>query len=176
MKPLTNLFLKVTLQAALLYGLAMIVLALIGGDTLEPANILISALIFGAVLAAILVFWQQDRLKKMGIEEIREEHLRARQQRTITSRISTEELVARLKKDGELGLSGLEEDENGLRFNTRMTQTSWGEKIAIEFGPAEKGEREITVTSRPRFALTLLDYGKNYENLERIEKMIRRKR
>ncbi|MCB0624064.1 MAG: hypothetical protein KDC43_09180, partial [Saprospiraceae bacterium] len=92
MKPLTNLFLKVTLQAALLYGLAMIVLALIGGDTLEPVNILISALIFGAVLAAILVFWQQDRLKKMGIEEIREEHLRARQQRTITSRISTEEL------------------------------------------------------------------------------------
>ena len=49
-----------------------------------------------------------------------------------------------------------------------MTFRSFGEMILISVVAARENGAELTIQSKPRFSDTTADYGKNYENVERI--------
>ena len=55
-----------------------------------------------------------------------------------------------------------------IKANTGVTFRTWGEKIAITAAPSDSDGTELTIESKPRFSGTTIDYGKSYENVERI--------
>ncbi len=55
-----------------------------------------------------------------------------------------------------------------IKAKTRVTFRTWGENIAITAVPSGRDGAELTIESKPRFSGTTIDYGKSYENVERI--------
>ena len=55
-----------------------------------------------------------------------------------------------------------------VEAKTGMTFRTFGENIAITAAPSGPDSAELTIESKPRFSGTTVDYGKSYENVERI--------
>jgi hypothetical protein len=55
-----------------------------------------------------------------------------------------------------------------IKAKTRVTFRTFGENIAITAVPSGTDSAELTIQSKPRFSGTTIDYGKSYENVERI--------
>jgi len=55
-----------------------------------------------------------------------------------------------------------------IKAKTRVTFRTWGESIAITAVPSGSDGAELIIESKPRFSGTTIDYGKSYENVERI--------
>jgi hypothetical protein len=54
-----------------------------------------------------------------------------------------------------------------LTARSGMTATSWGEQVTIEARPGPAGTA-LRIQSRPSMKLTLIDYGRNADNVRRI--------
>jgi hypothetical protein len=59
-------------------------------------------------------------------------------------------------------------DRLAVKAKTRLSWKSFGEEITLYFEPSAKGRVRISVTSQPLFERTLVDYGKNRENLRLV--------
>lgn len=55
-----------------------------------------------------------------------------------------------------------------IKAKTRVTFRTFGENIAITAIPSGTDDAKLTIESKPRFSGTTIDYGKSYENVERI--------
>jgi hypothetical protein len=49
-----------------------------------------------------------------------------------------------------------------------VTFRTFGDKITIHADPTDGHGAQLTIESKPRFSGTTVDYGKSYENVERI--------
>jgi hypothetical protein len=49
-----------------------------------------------------------------------------------------------------------------------MNLRTWGDKLSVTLTPIDEHSVRARVESRPRLASTLVDYGKSFENVERI--------
>jgi hypothetical protein len=64
--------------------------------------------------------------------------------------------------------------EDGVIYGrTKRSWTSFGEDIVIAVNPLNATRTRVKITSRPRLRYTLLDYGKNYRNIEAITHAIK---
>lgn len=62
-----------------------------------------------------------------------------------------------------------------LRARTGMTWKSFGEKIMLTVSPAGKNLCKVTASSEPVIWTTIVDYGKNIENIRSIHDSLRRR-
>jgi hypothetical protein len=60
-----------------------------------------------------------------------------------------------------------------VALSTPMSLRSWGERVVIAAGPEEGGSTPVTITSRPQLRVTLVDGGRNADNVERLETWLR---
>lgn len=67
----------------------------------------------------------------------------------------------------QIGASITHEDSatRSIRAQLAMSVWSWGEVVEITIKSVKEEESEITVESRSRFPLTLVDWGKNKRNI-----------
>jgi len=63
------------------------------------------------------------------------------------------------QQDKELGV---------IQARTGTTWKSWGEKIMLTVSSADVDTCKVTISSKPALGTTLVDYGKNVENLRSI--------
>ena len=70
----------------------------------------------------------------------------------------------------ESGAGILEKNSNRDAIAARSPSSwkSWSEDIRVEIADIGAGRSKIIVSSRPSVKTTLVDYGKNYENVERL--------
>ena len=50
---------------------------------------------------------------------------------------------------------------------------SSGERVVVKVSRVESGMTCVTMSSEPLLPITLIDFGKNWRNLERLEKLLR---
>lgn len=124
-------------------------------------------------MSLALVPFHRYRLKKNGIQEITDENVGASQKKSVKSKFNKSELIQKLKIDPIIGKMKMTETENGILLETGMTWKSWREKSKINLKDYEGNDFEYQITSRPRLKITLVDYGKNIENSNRIENLIK---
>ena len=55
-----------------------------------------------------------------------------------------------------------------IEARTGISMRTFGEVIEVSVEATDSGKSRLTVESRPRFSGTTIDYGKSYENVERI--------
>ena len=173
MKPITKLYLKVFLLSGPPYGLLMLGFDLVDGNEIKLWKLLFMAFFFGISMSLILVSFHRYRLKKNGIQEITHENLEVSQPKKIKSVLNKEELIKKLKMDRIIGKMKITEIENGILLKTGMTWKSWGEEINITIKSDNVSNFEYKVSSRSKLKITLLDYSKNIENVNRIENLIK---
>lgn len=173
MKPLTKLYLKTFLVLGIPYGLFMVGSDLVEGKGFSLWKFLFLTSFFGITMSLILVSFHRYRLKKNGIQEITEENLGVSQTKNLQSKLNKKELIEKLKTDPIIGKMKMTEIENGILIKSGMTWKSWGEVIKIILSFNRGDDFEYQVSSRPKLKTTLFDYGKNLENVNRIENVLK---
>ena len=66
----------------------------------------------------------------------------------------------------------IKKTDTGLRLSTRMSMKSWGEIVYVDIIPAEENKIKITITSKPKIKTTIVDLGKNLENVNLLSKLL----
>lgn len=165
MMPSTKLFLLSFLLTASAYALILIIYDLISGNESSFWEYLIMPFISGLFMALMIVSFQKSKLKNDGDLAITETKI-------VKSTLTIEALLKRLKTDSKLGKMKVKEIENGVLLVSGITWKSWGENIQITLETDEDFEFVYHLSSSPRLKTTLIDYGKNLENINRIEKVL----
>ncbi len=173
MKPIAKLYLKTFLLTGILFGLIMLGFDLTDGDGSRIWKLLLMAFFFGTIMSLILVSFHRYRLKKNGVQEFTDDNVGVHQKRNLRTRLNKEEIIQRLKADPVIGKMKMTEIESGIVLKAGMSWKSWGEEIKITLKANEATDLEYQVSSSPRLKTTIVDYGKNIENINRIESLIK---
>jgi len=128
---------------------------------------------FGITMSLTLVSFHRYRLKKNGVQEITNDNVGVNQSRNLKTGLNKTDLINKLKTDPLIGKMTMKEIENGILLKSRMTWKSWGEEIKIILKTENETDFEYQISSSPKLKTTLVDYGKNLENINRIESAIK---
>ena len=173
MKPIAKLYLKTFLLTGIPYGLIMLGFDLADGDGFRLWRYIFMTLFFGITMSLILVSFHKYRLKKNGIQEISNDNVGVNQSRNLKARLNKTDLIKKLKSDPIIGKMEMTEIENGVLLKSGVTWKSWGEEIKIIQKTNNETDFEYQISSSPRLKTTFVDYGKNLENINRIENVIK---
>lgn len=173
MKPLTKLYLKTFLFTGIPYGLIMMGFDLLDGNGFKLWKFLFLTFFFGISMSLTLVFFHKYRLKKNGVRELTDENLGVTQTKEIKTKLRMTELMDKLKKDPIIGKMKMTETDNGITLKTGMTWKSWGEEIKIVRKSETDSDFEYQISSSSKLKTTIVDYGQNIQNLNRIENVIK---
>ncbi len=172
MKVIAKLFLRTFLFLGIPYVLFTLGFALVEGDEFQFWRIFFLTFFFGFTMSLFMVAFHVYVLEKSGIQEFSDETLDVNQSKNIISDLNKSELIKRLRSDPIIGKMKIEETENGVIIKTGMSWKSWGEEIKIVPEYHSGVDCEYHISSSPRWKLTLVDFGKNYENITRIEQLL----
>jgi hypothetical protein len=124
-------------------------------------------------MALFLTYLHKRELRKRGILEFTDENLNVNQQTEIISDLSINDLIDKLKNDSNFKKMNVEKTDNGFILKSGIKLTSWGEKIEITESKNENDKRILIISSKPRLITTVVDYGQNKENIDKINKLIK---
>ena len=88
--------------------------------------------------------------------------------------LSIEEAVSQLNK--KLEIKGWRRvlnsnSHDNIRFKIKTSFKSWGEILSIKISKVNSDKSNIEVTSKPILFTTLLDYGKNRKNVNKVKEV-----
>src|SRR3990170_5320048 len=135
MKPITLHYIKFFLITGFLFGLLTLVIDRMDGKDFNIWGLLFKAAFFGAFMSLAFVTLQIISLKRMGVKNITAEDLKVRQNKSVISTITKEELIQKLKADPYTSKMAIEEYENEIDIKSGMSLWSWGENIKIRVNP-----------------------------------------
>lgn len=173
MNAITKLYLKVFLLTGLPFGVGIMIFDALSGNGFSISKFIFLTIFFGIFMSISLVTLHINKLKKQGITEFDETNLAVRQKLKISSTISPEILKSSLEADSVLGKMQKKESNNGLILQSNVRWASWGDKIQIETKEIDNNEFEYTIKSEPKNNFTLVDYGTNYDNISRLERLLK---
>ncbi|MBM7702863.1 hypothetical protein [Metabacillus iocasae] len=61
-----------------------------------------------------------------------------------------------------------DEEKGFIEAKTGQTMESWGEIITIQLETVNEHETNVTITSKPSYSLTIVDYGVNALNVKQL--------
>lgn len=162
-----RLFLATSLPMGLLTGL----LLLLWMGPLESLLLgVLAALLFGLMMTAVLSVSQAVAGTQGGKVDA---NLDVRQTRTFPVLGSKDEVVQHTKAAFELlgvrSFDILDANAGVLAGHTAFSVKSFGERLHAVIKPGRE-VCEVTITSEPRLSTTLVDYGKNLQNIEAIQR------
>lgn len=172
MKPLTKLYLKIFFFTSIPYGLIMIGFDLLNGYGFQTWKYLLSASLFGMAMSFILGYFHKSSLKKNGMDEVSDNALGVTQTKVIRTELSKGDLINKLKANPKTGKMKMSATDDGIILKTSLSWKSWGEEIMIALKSKDDLGYEYQVSSKPKLSTTLVDYGKNLENINQIESVI----
>ena len=176
MKPLTKLYLKLFIVTGPPFAILMIIsnyLFLVDEDTsivYIVFQFILYSILFGGGMSFFLAKIYKNELRKNGKETI--ENTNVWFSKTIESDISIDILINKLKSDKFFSKSKITYTKTTINIKKRISFYSWGETINILFEKIENNPPVITITSKPGFPLTIIDYGVNQKNVEKIANLI----
>ena len=150
----------------------MLGLDYINGDEIIPIDSIKEALFIGAFVSFFLVLLQYRRLKQIGITEITSQNLRVEQSKTIESKITIEELISSISSSGSFKLVKLNDEEDVINFQSKMTGFAAGCAITIHINKLNNGIIEYNINSKPLLKTVLFDCGANITNINIISEFL----
>ncbi|MBI5739194.1 MAG: hypothetical protein HZA16_00605 [Nitrospirae bacterium] len=167
-----NRNLKIFLASGVPFGIfaAILFSSFYGTDAGLPGG-LISGLVFGFLMFIILGFLHSRAVKRiageksgeaMGTCHVRDIKLPLPYDRTFDLCIDSLKLIRRCRVQ--------EEDRSQGRITARssINWKTWGDTISFDITGINSENTAVKVTSRPTVRTTIVDYGKNLENVKRI--------
>lgn len=161
--------LKIFLYTGVPFGILMALVHTISDGLVEPVVWgLVSGTLFGLMMAFAIGFLQRNAVKKYGWAE---GEVPAVNQRRDVDIALTPDVAFELAERAVAALPAkvVTKDSStwSIQATTGMTLKSWGERLSVHVESRPAG-CVVRIGSRPRFTLTVADYGKNRVNVERI--------
>ncbi len=174
----TTLFNRVFIFSSVPYGLFWAVTGVLRG---KPAGSAIAVgialgVVFGLTMAAVIPAMHRWGLRRRGFDpESGDSGVDVRER--ITLPLTSHQALALCRSAVEQvpKASDVRVDAASATLEARVNGTwaSWGERIECRVTPAD-GATEVSIRSRPALRTTIVDYGKNRENVERIRAFLAR--
>ncbi len=160
-------FFKLFFASATPFALVMFAIALSNNSWQRALPLaLIFALLFGASFAQLITFIDYRRQKKNVVEKPDS----IVQQRRYHCALDAETLMAQLKENLTTRLDGQIVRQSGsdsLHATVGPSGKSLGEIIDIEI-TRHNGALQVTLCSKPKELIALVDFGKNRANIEQL--------
>lgn len=167
-----NRNLKIFLSNSIPFGAFMVILfsSLYGLNVGLPAG-LISGLIFGFLMFIILGFLHTRAVSKISGVPSRES-IRTFQDRNIKLQLPFERAfdlcIASLGVIRRCRVQEQDRSHGKIIAKSSVNWKTWGDTISFDITGTGNEETEVSVSSRPTSWSTIVDYGKNLENVEKI--------
>jgi len=172
MKPLTRLYIRAFLWTGLPFATAMAILNVYWGDAFDLRKFLFSFVFFGGLMSLILVGLHRYQLKRKGVDNLDDGALSVAQKTQIQTTLSREEIIDRLKRDPRIGKMVLKADGDMIELDSGATWRSWGERILLKIHQHDGNTLLVEIQSKPKVFTTVVDYGKNKDNVDLITELI----
>jgi ascorbate-specific PTS system EIIC-type component UlaA len=145
------------------------------GEWLES---ILVGLISGIIVAAVIGSMHKSTLRKVVSDNINLDKFKIKHSNTITLLAYEDELINFLKdrlkkKKWRLIQESENEEETVLKFRTPLNWKSWGEIVYIRLFTGWQSRLNMEITSIPIISTTMIDYGKNKNNVDLISKIIK---
>jgi len=173
-----NRNLKIFLATAIPFGISMAVLfSIIYGINAGLPFGLISGLIFGFIMFIILGFLHGRAVQKiagnrsgesMGTFHVQKIELRLPYDRVFDLCIRSLDLIGRCRVQEENRSKGMIIAKSSVNWKT------WGDTITFDITGTGNDGAAVKVSSRPTSWSTIVDYGKNLENVKTIVSFLER--
>lgn len=170
--PITKLYIKVFLLTGIPYGTLMFIFDWFDGQSFNPVKWFFMSVFFGMTMSVTLVSSHRYKLKMSGILDLTDKNLNTFQSKNITSEFPPEVVLQKLKTTPFTAKMQISEMTNGIMLTSGFSWKSWGEVIQIIPISQKDSGFAYQITSRPKVKATLVDYGKNLENIQLMEKII----
>jgi len=136
----------------------------------EKINIwkqVLQGVIFGGLMSWTTITAQKRAIRKHGKKELTEDDFRVSQCESIIKEISIQEIYKLLNSNETINKWKLEIRSSKIIGKTRISWSSWGEKIIIS-----DLKNNILIESKPVLKTTIFDNGKNRENVLLLKRVI----
>ena len=167
-----NRHLKIFLANGIPFGTFMgILLSSLYGLNIGLPGGLISGLVFGFLMFIILGFLHSRAVRKIS-GETSGESMDTFQARNIKLLVPFERAFDLcIESLGMISKCRVQEQDRSrgkIIARSSVNWKTWGDTISFEIAPSGSEATDVRVSSRPTSWSTIVDYGKNLENVERI--------
>ncbi len=169
--PQWRFFLGQALLNGGVFALIMTLFDLAAGDPVLVWKVLFYFLFFGLLMGYFYLAQTRAELRRLGISPDSPEAWKTHHRRTIVSTVAPAALRRML--EAEKWVRKIREEGEGIRLTTRPTARGWGERVELSVESLPDGSYRYELSSRPRLFPTMVDFGKNLENLQRLEAMLK---
>jgi len=165
-------YVKLFLNMGVPYALFMTLFDLFEGLDLSVWKFLFLFVFFGGTMSLTLGSMHISRLRKKGMTTIRAKDLNVVQRFNLHTILSINHIHDILLSDAQFGNMKMSILPDELQLRSKTSWFSWGEKIKIELLQNSDNQFEYAIQSRPIIWGTLVDGGKNFENVRRLEELL----
>jgi len=168
-KKYVKTFVTIGILAGVLFGLVM-------SRKMGFLNGLLAGIQFGSICAVLMAsvlipldYFMTRKLpaKALDVNQVREIQVDGALDETFQKCV---DLLKRCKTIKSVSPS--KKEDFLISARTRASIVSFGEEITLHFQELTKGIIKIQISSKPAVPFTLLDYGKNFRNVELIREKI----
>ncbi len=172
MKPITLFFLKTFLLLGLGFTVVMGLIDLIFDGSISLWESVYRLVFFGTIMTLALGLSHIYALKRLGVTSFTAENLAVKQTRVVLSTLGLQDILSRLKTNPDFNKMEVIEEGNRLLLSSKISWMGWGEKISIQPLQVLGSGTEYEITSQPKLGTTLVDSGKNMQNVMEVEKLM----
>lgn len=139
---------------------------------LDFPGLAFKSLFYGLWMSLILGTFHLLNIKKQWKQGARDNFFGSSHYEDLHSKITIEKLLEVLQSDKEFGKMKIKAEESQIFIESPMTLKSWGEYIKIKKIGVDENNQHYLISSSPKLKTTILDYGKNTENVDKILKIM----
>ena len=158
-----------------MFGITGAVLGTVSGSGIQPAHGaiggvavgLLAAVLVGAAMAAVAVPLHFSMTDDPNVRHQRRLVINASQAEARRMCIGAIRSVPNACVPHDMS------EESRIAAKTGTTWRSWGDSITCDISANKTHEQTVVVRSRPRLRTTVVDYGSNLDNVERVVSYLR---
>ena len=171
MKTILLLYLKTFSYFAIAFGILTLALDLIF-DHEFSWRFLRTGFNSGLFMSLFFVTIHIISVRISGEKKFTSENLAVEHKHSIISGISQEDLISKLKTNPSFEEMKITIEKGEIIIKTGLTFNSWGETISIHVKPVTSISNEFEIISKPKQRWTLVDFGKNLNNVKKVEELM----
>lgn len=139
---------------------------------------IVSGLLYGFMMTLFVGIYHKRSVKRKGFS-LSEDMLRVHQNRNLSLSLPYEtafnDCIRALESLEKSNVKTADSSTGKIEVTVGWSWKSWGEKITINISKSEDNQTEIDISSRPTLRTTIVDYSKNFENVENISIFLRQR-
>ena len=167
MKVSIRVILRLFFVNATLFGVLVSLCDYMFDNEINVLKQIVQSVLFGLFMSWFAIRTKKRILIESGIKEFKEEDFKTGFSARVSTSISIENAFEILKKYDKNNNWNLSITNNRIEGGTKISSTSWGEKLIINFY-----KEKIEIKSVPRFKLLMMDNGESRINVNTIKTLL----